>query len=292
MDALKYQIDPMGHRETIPTELAESAEPTGPCHNNCYRTHNMEVYNVEADTGSLYVYRDGKLQVKYEVEAMRSLLWDDCKDHLVILANHGRRIDVYTFDKNTFAVGQDTVLAVGYEIENFYAVWSRSTLLIQDAARRMLNVYNVDKRQDMGYITLDCENSDVLIIDDRIVQLVATYYDKQLKTLSRYCNSYEFEPSGRLVLRTSVPLPPGYHRYTPVAVSEGTSQVYCVVMNTLGQDKHAVYFLLEGSVVPYKSITGKGVVTSAWIDTQSETLYIEKNLSPRRLHISLFQDAL
>lgn len=243
-------------------------------------------YDVAATASRLYIYENDELKLQYEVNSMKSLLWENYETRLIILVNHGQDIKIYTIEKQNLNLEQDLVVDVGYQIDSFYAIWSLSTLLVYDKVRASLNIYNIDKREDSGYITIDSENSKVHVLKDRGFQLIAVNYDNQLKTVCRFCNTYEFNQSGQVDLLTTVVLPIGYHKYHIVRsyMSAETEEVfypvYGIVMTNIAEDKSLIYLMFNNAKCPFKVRTviySKGAtnIQDKWVDPETECLYIK-----------------
>ncbi|CDO95630.1 unnamed protein product [Kluyveromyces dobzhanskii CBS 2104] len=268
-----------------------------------YRLHLMALqvnhetrYDVAANISRLFIYEDDELKLQYDIDSMKSLLWDDYQTKLVILINHGRNIKMYTIEKQSFSIEQELVVDVGYQIESFYTIWPLSTILIYDNLRAVLDIYNIDKRQDLGYITIDSENSLVHVSKDLSFQAIVVNYDNQLKTISRFCNSYEFDQPGQVVLQTSVQLPVGYYKYhvvRPGNDDQDNYPIFGIVMTTMGQDKSLVYLLASGASRPFKTRTvyytnASYTINDKWLDPKTRCLYIKTN--HELISIPLFQE--
>lgn len=252
-------------------------------HLSSFMSYSNEL-EVVADNRSLYIYKDHELKFERKIDHMRSILWQNARDELVILINHGNSIKSYIVDKSTFHLEMDTMIQVGYVIGSFYMLWSLSVVILSDDTKGVLNLYNVGKRTDIGYITVDTENSKVYLLHDDSFQIVVTSWDKKSLTYSRFLNHYRFGQSGEINLEQSSSLPVGYHTYAIIRDSADTKlrNLYCIVMTTLAGDKSLVYFMIDGASVPFKT---KTIVHNSndpeeqreWLDGTEKCLLLQRS---------------
>ena len=106
-------------------------------HLSSFMSYSNEL-EVVADNRSLYIYKDHELKFERKIDHMRSILWQNARDELVILINHGNSIKSYIVDKSTFHLEMDTMIQVGYVIGSFYMLWSLSVVILSDDTKGCL----------------------------------------------------------------------------------------------------------------------------------------------------------